>query len=167
MVVYSKPGPFHDEDRATGVCDDALRSAAHQQPRNTTSAVRSDDDQVDIEMIGHLDDLIKRISHPEVRLDLDSLFRELLSEQFEVLPRLKLGGIDVRLNLRAILPSACIRSHYIVRYLKDVKEVNRRVVPYRSSRCVPYGAFGMLREINRNENSRVIEFNFILLGNIA
>ena len=107
--------------------DDALGGAADEQPRDGASAMRSNDDQIDIEMVCHQDDLIKRISDTKVRLDFDSLFRQLCRKRFKGLPCLLLGGIDVRLNLSAVLPSARVRRHHVVRDLEDVQKVNRRV----------------------------------------
>ena len=54
--------------------NDALSGAAKEQARDCAPAVRSDDDQIDIEMVCHEHDLIKRISDAQVRLDLDSFF---------------------------------------------------------------------------------------------
>ena len=76
LLFRTFPGSrsFHDKDRAERMFYDSLGGAAEKQPRNCPSPVRSNDDQVNIEMFCHQNDLIKRISHAQVRLDVDSPF---------------------------------------------------------------------------------------------
>ena len=144
--------------------NNALGGTANEQPGNRTTTVRSDDDQIHIEMVRHEDDLIKRISDPKVRLDLDSLLRQLFRECFKAFSCLLLGGIDLRLNLGTVLPSACVWRHHVVRYLEDVQKVDCRAVAGSSFCSVGDGPFGMLRKVNRNKNFIVGEVIFIRRG---
>jgi hypothetical protein len=100
--------------------NNALGSTANEQPGDRTTTVRSNDDQIHIEMVRHEDDLIKRISHPKIRLDFNSLLGQLFRERIKGLSCLLLGGIDVRLNLGTVVPPPRVRRDHVVRYLEDV-----------------------------------------------
>jgi hypothetical protein len=63
----------HDENGARGVFYDAFSRAANEQPRDCATAMGSNDNQIDLKMVGHQDNLIKRISHAQVGLDFDTL----------------------------------------------------------------------------------------------
>jgi len=143
------------------VLDDTLGGAADEQSREGASAMRSNDDQIDVKMFCRQDDLIKRISDTKIRLDFDSLLRQLRRKCFKGFPGLLLGGIDMRLDLSTVLPSARVRRHHVVRDLEDVQKVNRRSVPGSSLCSVGDGRLGMLRKVNRHKNFIVGEVTFI------
>src|ERR1700722_11550011 len=79
----------------------------------------------------------------------------------EGLSRLSLSDIDLRVSIRAVLSSAGVRGHHVIWYLEDMEKVNRRTVLRSSLNGVGDGPFGMLGEINWNENSIVGKVAFI------
>jgi hypothetical protein len=113
------------------VFDDSFGGAAHEQAGDPAAAVRADYNEVDIEMFRHRDNLVKRVSHPNIRLYFYPAVLDLLFERRQSLPRFLLSGIYLRFDLIGLLISPSKWSYHIVSYLKNVQKLHLSVIPRR------------------------------------
>jgi len=124
--------PFlHHKDRTRRVFHDSFGGAANEQACHPAAAMGADYNEVDIEMLRHRDNLVKRVSHAKIRLYLYPPFLELLFERRQMLPGFLLSGINLRFDLIGLLLSPAKWSYHIVRYLKNVQKPYHSVVPKR------------------------------------
>src|SRR5208282_1134129 len=124
--------PFlHHKDGTRRVFHDSFGGAANEQARYPAVAMRADYNEVDIEMVRHRNNLVKRVSHANIRLYFDPTVYELLFERRQTLSRFLLSGIYLRFDLIGLLLSPGKWSYHIVRYLKNVQKLYHSVVPRR------------------------------------
>ena len=83
---------------------DSFGRAANEQARHPAAAVRADHDEVDIEVVRHLDNLVKRVSHANISLCLDATAYHLLFER-----RLSLASCSATLSRDGSTLEWCFR----------------------------------------------------------
>jgi hypothetical protein len=113
------------------VFDDPFGGAANEQAGHPAAAVRADYNEVDIEMFRHRDNLIKWIPQANIRLYLYPSVFELLFERRQALPRCLLSVVYLRFDMVSLLLSPGKWSYHVVRYLKNVQQLDGSVIPKR------------------------------------